>query len=397
VCLVVVWFLGLGAPLVTRSNSQADNVQAKEKAAAAAFTSLNRLPALVAAPFWYMEIRSADLIQDFGVASMKGSFGEVSKCTWKGTPVAVKKFMNVADVQKFYQEARMMHSISHPNCVRLYGVCAPPDAALVMEWMGGGDLNQFLSQRPLPELYRRLLLFRQVCAGLNSLHSDSPDPIIHTDLKPANIMLDSDAKIAKIADFGLSKLKMASYAGSNAVGTILYFAPEMLLCGVPSDRPTDIYAMGLILWEMLSGIPVWHNADGSPFRPFQLMAKYNRRERPSLDELPLGLDPAVIALMQDCWAEDPAQRPTADQLWRRMSALDANNPEHNNQLQLYSDGFSPSCGTLEDRLRLAVPSLQVRHLSPLAAVAHALALQAAVKHPAAVRTYAINRTRHFLF
>ena len=253
----------------------------------------------------------------------RGSFGEVAKCMWKGTPVAVKRIMSVADVKKFMQEARMMHSISHPNCVRLYGVCAPPDAGIVMEWMGGGDLLQFLARRPLPKLQRRLSLFRQICAGLNSLHSHSPDPIIHSDLKPANILLDSDEKIAKIADFGLSKIKTASYAGSNAVGTMLYFAPEMLLNEEPSHRPTDVYAMGLICWEMLTGKLVWHNSDGSPLKPVQIISKYSKHERPSLDELPPGLDPAVIALMQDCWAEDPAQRPTADQLWRRMSALDA--------------------------------------------------------------------------
>jgi serine/threonine protein kinase len=302
-------------------------------------------------------IHGRDLALDTSVSSQRGSFGEVFKCMWKGTPVAVKRIMNVADVNKFMQEARMMHSISHPNCVRLYGVCAPPDAAIVMEWMGGGDLLQFLARRPLPKLQRRLSLFRQICAGLNSLHSHSPDPIIHADLKPANILLDSDEKIAKIAELGLSKIKTSSYTGSNAVGTVLYFAPEMLLKGALSYRPTDVYAVGLIFWEMLTGKPVWHNSDGSPFQPSQLAAKYIRSERPPLDELPPGLDPAVIALMQDCWAEDPAQRPTADELWRRMSALDPNNPEHNKPLQLYPEYFAPSCHTLEDCLRLAVPEV----------------------------------------
>ena len=301
-------------------------------------------------------IHGQDLTQDASVSPKRGSFGEVFKCMWKGTPVAVKRIMNVADLKKFMQEARMMHSISHPNCVRMYGVCAPPDSAIVMEWMGGGDLLQFLARRPLSKLQRRLSLFRQICAGLNSLHSHSPDPIIHADLKPANILLDSDEKIAKIADFGLSKIKTASYVGSNAVGTMHYFAPEMLLNGVLSRRATDIYAMGLIFWEILTGKLVWHNPDGSPFQPFQLIAKYNGKERPSLDELPPGLDPAVIALMQDCWAEDPAQRLSADELWRRMSALDPNNPEHNKPLQLYRDDFAPTCGTLEDCLRFAVPA-----------------------------------------
>jgi serine/threonine protein kinase len=124
---------------------------------------------------------------------------------------------------------------------------------MVMEWMDGGDLLHFLAQRPLPMIHRRLSLFRQVCAGLNSLHSHSPAPIIHADLKTANILLDSEQKVAKIADLGLSKMKTDSYAGSSVVGTMIFFAPEMLLRGDPSHRPTDVYAMGLILWEMLAG------------------------------------------------------------------------------------------------------------------------------------------------
>jgi serine/threonine protein kinase len=300
-------------------------------------------------------IPSADIIHDSSIAPQRGSFGEVRKCDWKGTPVALKTITNVTDTRKFVQEAQTMHSIQHPNCVRLYGVCEAPVSAMVMEWMGGGDLLQFLAQRPLPMIHRRLSLFRQVCAGLNSLHNHSPAPIIHSDLKPANILLDSDQKVAKIADFGLSKMKTESYAGSSVLGTMLYVAPEMLLQGVPSHRPTDIYAMGLILWEVVYGKPVWRNPDGSPFQPYQLNAKYNQCERPLLEELPAGIDPAVIVLMQDCWAHDPSHRPTADQLWRRMSALDVNNPEFNKPLIAYRDSWLVKLSSFEQCLQKAVP------------------------------------------
>ena len=270
-------------------------------------------------------INSTDLLQDPKVESQKGSFGVVCKCDWKGTPVAMKTIIG-ADLSKLFQEARMMHTIQHPNCVRLYGVCSAPAPALVTEWMGGGDLAQFVLQRPMPKLHRRLSLFRQMCAGLNCLHSHSPDPIIHADLKPANILLDSEQKVAKIADFGLSKIKTESYAGTGVVGTLLYCAPEMLLHRHPSHRPTDVYAMGMMLWEMLAGKLVWHNADGTEFTLCQLNASILSVERPPLDQVAAEVDPAVIALMRDCWAEDPKQRPTANELWWRMSALDPNNP-----------------------------------------------------------------------
>ncbi len=311
-------------------------------------------------------IQSADLLLDASFAPKKGAFGEVCKCVWKGTPVAVKKIL-VADqpsniitewatLPKFVQEAQMMHNIHHPNCVRLYGACTAPDQAIVMEWMGGGDLSQFLDHRPLPKMHRRLSLFRQICAGLNSLHSHSPDPIIHADLKPANILLDSEQKVAKIADFGLSKIRTASYAGTHGAGTVLYCAPEMLLEECPPHRPTDVYAMGLMLWEILAGKHVWHDEDGTSLKPFQLIAKYNRLERPPLLDIPADVDEAVIALMRDCWAQDPNQRPNADELWRRISALDPNAPEHNQPLELYPDDFVPTCGTLQDCLHLALPA-----------------------------------------
>jgi serine/threonine protein kinase len=319
-------------------------------------------PTAAVLPSSFTVIPSADIVQDTSVAPQRGSFGEVCKCNWKGTSVAVKKIMSVTDARKFVQEAQLMHSIQHPNCVRLYGVCEAPVSAMVMEWMGGGDLLQFLAQRPLPMIHRRLSLFRQVCAGLNSLHSHSPAPIIHSDLKPANILLDSEQKVAKIADFGLSKLKTESYKGSNVVGTILYFAPEMLLDDVSSHRPTDIYAMGLILWEVLAGKLVWHHPDGSPLKPVQLISKYNRHQRPSLDELPAEIDPAVIALMQDCWAQDPVHRPTADELWRRMSALDPNNPEHNKPLIAYKISWLAQPCSFEDCLQKAVPPLTFQRL-----------------------------------
>ncbi len=88
------------------------------------------------------------IVQDTSVAPHRGSFCEVCQFNLKSTLVAVKKTMNVNDTRKFVQEAQLMHSIQHPNCVRLYGVCEAPVSAMVMEWMGGSDLPA----RPLVRL-----------------------------------------------------------------------------------------------------------------------------------------------------------------------------------------------------------------------------------------------------
>jgi hypothetical protein len=105
----------------------------------------------------------------------------------------------------------------------------------------------------------------------------------------------------------------------------------------------------------LAGKFAWHNPDGSPLVLTQIYAKYNRGERPSLEEIPAGVDPAAIALMRECWDNDPQQRPTAEQLWKRIAALDPNNPDNNNPLQLFPVGYVPVCDTVENCLQIALP------------------------------------------
>ncbi len=283
-----------------------------------------------------------------------GSFATVRKCTWQGIDVAVKQLFNYTDSIMFEKESRMMHRIWHPNCVRMYGVCVLPRQSIVMEWMGGGDLLQFILQRPIAPLHRRMSLFRQICAGLNGLHSSQPNPIIHSDLKPANILLDKAQKIAKIADFGLSKVK-ASSASFTAGGSLLYLAPEVLLHGSSANQKTDVFAMGLIFWEILAGKTVWCNEQGIELNPGQLIAEYNKQGRPAIDDIPEKINPDIVALMQSCWAEDPTQRPTAEDLWRRVSELDMNNPESNQPLIAFQDSWLSQPCSFEDCLQKSLP------------------------------------------
>ncbi len=305
-------------------------------------------------------ISEKDLIRDYSchALTVSGSFGEVHKCSWLGHDVAVKTLHTSDSFHEFDKEARLMHSIQSPNCVRMFGTCATPRQAIVMEWMGGGNLREYLLQRPIAPMHRRLSLFRQICAGLNSLHSHQYHPIIHSDLKPSNILLDSTKKIAKIGDFGLSKMKASASAASkssSAAGTILYQAPEILLWASSSRPQTDVFAMGLILWELLSGKNVWHDDDGTYLSAGQLISKYNKQERPPLSAIPDDVEPDIVALMQDCWAEDPNRRPTAEELWKRMSALDVNNADFNQPLIAYKKDWIVNTLSFEDCLRRALP------------------------------------------
>jgi serine/threonine protein kinase len=298
----------------------------------------------------FLIISDDELEYDSRFAPVSGNFGDVRKAMWHGIPVAVKTLkrnMSEEDRQNFDREARLMHSVNHPSCVRLYGLSsATNSASLVIEWMDGGDLSIFLKQLPPPPMHRRISLFRQICAGLCYLHSQKS--IVHSDIKAANILLSADSKTAKIADFGLSKIRVqGAYASSASMqGTINYLPPERVLENAVSDRSADVYAMGALFWELLSCSVMW---DGMSLVDISLALLQNKRPA-----IPSWVDADTARLIEECWASDPMTRPSALDLWRRVSVLDINNPEFNKPLDPYSSTFSSTCLTLEECLRKAL-------------------------------------------
>jgi len=298
----------------------------------------------------FLDIPEAEIQFDSSFAPISGNFGDIRKGVWNGIPVAVKTLrrnLSQADRDDFNREAKLMHAINHPNCVRLYGVCSTETRqSLVMEWMDGHDLSRLLQQNPPPPMHRRVSLFRQICAGLCYLHTQKS--IVHSDIKAANILLSADGKTAKIADFGLSKIKLqGAYASAaNIAGTINYLPPERVLRQAAADRSADVYAIGALLWEMVTRSVMW---GGMNMQDIALALLNNNRPA-----IPADTDADVAHLIQECWATDAFLRPTALDLWRRVSELDINNPEFNKALEPYSLTFQPTCFTLEDCLRKAL-------------------------------------------
>jgi serine/threonine protein kinase len=294
----------------------------------------------------FLDIHEADIQFDSSFAPISGSFGDIRKGVWNGIPVAVKTLKNPnltqVDRDNFNCEVKLMHAINHPNCVRLYGVCSTDTkTSLVMEWMDGHDLSRLLSQTPPPPMHRRVSLFRQICAGLCYLHTQKS--IVHSDIEAANIMLSADRKTAKIIYFGLSKIKQGA---ANIAGTINYLPPERVLKQAVADRSADVYAMGVLLWEMISCSVMWQGMNVQDI--FLALLNNNR------PAIPADADADVAHLIQECWATDAAARPTALDLSRRLSILDLNNLEFNKALHPYSPLFIPTCFTLEDCLRKAL-------------------------------------------
>jgi len=153
--------------------------------------------------------------------------------------------------QRFAREAEMIARLEHIHILPVYSYGIQDNVAyLAMRWLRGGTLSDLMRQglSPLEQVGR---LFEQIASGLGYAHSQG---VIHRDLKPSNIMLD-DAGNAYLTDFGLAKLVEGSAdltKSGNIVGTPAYMSPEQLR-DEPLDRRTDVYSLGVILYQMVTG------------------------------------------------------------------------------------------------------------------------------------------------
>ncbi len=157
--------------------------------------------------------------------------------------------------ERFKNEARTMAKMNHPSIVNVYDFGETQTGLLfiVMEFIDGTDVAKMIvSQGKLPEDYA-LSITAHVCDALNYAHRNG---VIHRDIKPANILINMDGAV-KVADFGLAKQSDAGMSGltktNMAMGTPDFVAPEALIPGIPLDGRADLYAIGVMLYQMLTG------------------------------------------------------------------------------------------------------------------------------------------------
>ena len=154
-------------------------------------------------------------------------------------------------LERFKREIQLSSRITHRNVLRVHDLGQSGDLHfLTMEYVPGRDLATLLKQDGRPALDRALKIFRQICEGLAAAHARQ---VLHRDLKPQNILVDRDDHV-HISDFGLAKsLEAEGMTGTGAlVGTPHYMSPEQVK-GETADQRADIYALGVILYELLTG------------------------------------------------------------------------------------------------------------------------------------------------
>ncbi|XVE88781.1 hypothetical protein DITRI_Ditri19aG0096400 [Diplodiscus trichospermus] len=212
-------------------------------------------------PFTYSQI--VRITDNFTTVLGEGGFGKVYLGTLDdNTPVAVKLLSPSSNqgYKEFRAEAQLLMIVHHRNLVSLIGYCDQSgNMALIYEYMANGNLRQHLlaeTNKNVLKWKERLQIAIDAAHGLEYLHNGCMPPIVHRDLKSANILL-TESLQAKIADFGLSKIFMtenASHISTCPAGTPGYLDPAFQVSG-NLNKKSDVYSFGIILFELITGQP----------------------------------------------------------------------------------------------------------------------------------------------
>ncbi|KAJ1400687.1 Zinc finger, RING/FYVE/PHD-type [Sesbania bispinosa] len=191
----------------------------------------------------------------------EGGYGKVYKCNLDHTSVAVKVLNHdsINKKEEFLKEVEILSQLHHPNMVLLLGAC-PDKGCLVYEYLENGSLEDYILKKngkpPLPWFVRFRIVFEMAC-GLSFLHNWKPEPIVHRDIKPGNILLDRNY-VSKISDVGLAKLlsdvvpdNITEYRESVLAGTLHYMDPEYQRTGTVRPK-SDVYAYGVIALQLIT-------------------------------------------------------------------------------------------------------------------------------------------------
>ncbi|XP_057949727.1 integrin-linked protein kinase 1 isoform X2 [Malania oleifera] len=269
------------------------------------------------------EIDPSELDFTNSVDITKGTFRMAS---WRGIQIAVKKLGEevITDddkVKAFRDELALLQRMRHPNVVQFLGaVTQSSPMMIVTEYLPKGDLRAFLKRKGALKPTTAVRFALDIARGMSYLHENKPGPIIHRDLEPSNILRDDSGHL-KVADFGVSKLlKFANTIKEDRPlacqdTSCRYVAPEVFR-NEEYDIKVDVFSFALILQEMIEGCP-----------PFQAKQEndvpkiYAAKERPPFQAPAKRYAYGLRELIENCWNEKPAKRPTFGQIIARLESI----------------------------------------------------------------------------
>ena len=215
-------------------------------------------------------------------------------------------------VDAFLRERETLRRITSPNVIEVHDIVAENGTlGLVMDYVDGGDLDDLIRSRGALEPARLASLGADIAAGVEAVHAAS---VVHGDIKPANILIDPSTtpETPRIADFGIARICDSTAATRTAavMGTLVYMAPEAS-AGVPPSPAKDIYALGIVLYQLACGVPpfVGNPAD---------LVKMHSQMAPGR---PTGIPDQLWDLISGMLDKDPARRPSILDVYQTLASL----------------------------------------------------------------------------
>jgi serine/threonine protein kinase len=286
----------------------------------------------------------------------EGGFGKVFAGQWRPTalyetPVAIKQLKEAhltEQVQSEFEAEVAVHAkLKSPGIVQLYGVTLEQPYCMVMEYMPNQSLDKYLqnNKRETVSWTVRIQLAQDIAVGLDYLHSQLP-PIIHADIKSLNVLLDRKNR-AKLADFGLASIKKETASKVQSAskmttpgqpqGSLLWMAPELFRRGVESTALSDVYAYGMVLWEISAHqYPFATEAHKGP----EIIKDFIREG--DLDPFPKETPASYQALGDSCRSREKDQRPTAAKLLEMLGLMKGSEANASAKLSPAKSGKVPA-------------------------------------------------------
>src|SRR5271169_595889 len=207
-----------------------------------------------------------------------------------------------AALARFHREVRIARQVSHANVCRVFDIGEADGLPfLTMEYVDGEDLATLLRRIGRLPSDKAVEVARQICAGLAAPHEHG---VIHRDLKPANVMIDGRGKV-RITDFGLAGVAGSFKVEESGAGTPAYMAPEQL-AGKDASVQSDIFALGLVLYEVFTGKRAF---EATTLADLRRAHEHSSPTNPSL--LVKDIDPIAERVILRCMERDPSKRPSS--------------------------------------------------------------------------------------
>eukprot|EP01130_Rhizamoeba_saxonica_P011824 TRINITY_DN4929_c0_g2_i1.p1 TRINITY_DN4929_c0_g2~~TRINITY_DN4929_c0_g2_i1.p1 ORF type:complete len:1295 (-),score=275.79 TRINITY_DN4929_c0_g2_i1:35-3886(-) len=258
----------------------------------------------------------------------EGTAGSVNKGTWRGKPVAVKRFRVGISQEHFLKELSTLCLIQHERLVKCYGGVTQDDCMMIILELMHVSLGEILECKVEMDLGTKIRIAQDVAEGMEYLHSHCN--LVHRDLKSMNLLVKvyDGSFIVKICDFGVSRL-VDPKKMTNNVGTISWIAPEIFR-RTKYNHKADVYSFGIILWEIFTGkIPF------EKLSTFSIPVSVQKGVRPII---PKKCPKHYKQLIQNCWRGQPKKRPNFDKIQKALERMYNNLPTEEKQQKVLDIG-----------------------------------------------------------